>query len=231
MTFDPHTIDHSRFHRSHSSASDSEPRTPDNEPLSHRSMANGFSPSYGSGHFSRDYDHATPKAKSRVAPQFNVEPPTPSANHSSGSKFAKLARNLAKDIEASQNWAGGTVKDNAVHSTTRQSKKSKGTPRKVFQNIANNLSVDEVEEIPPSYSKRSTQRSGMNYDADTKRQTSRRDDKSYSQTVQLPDVTGLTSAVGSPPRKDLDWRIYSGRSDSDAVEGTLPSFYLHIKID
>ncbi len=171
---------------------------------------------------SHDYDHPTPKAKSRIAPQFNVEPPTPSANHSSGSKFAKLARNLAKDIEASHNWVGGTVKDGGVHSTTRQSKKSKGTPRKVFQNIANNLSVDEVEEIPPSYSKRSSQRSGIHHEVDAKRQTSRRDEKSCSQNVQLPDVTGLTSAVGSPPRKDLDWRTYSGRTDSDAVEGTFP---------
>ncbi|KAH8114583.1 centrosome microtubule-binding domain of Cep57-domain-containing protein [Phellopilus nigrolimitatus] len=79
-----------------------------------------------------------------------------------------------------------------------------------------------VSPYPPSKGKARSGTSSATKNADLKPlDTPRYNDKSRSRIINLPDVTGLTSAVGSPPRKDMEWRNYAGGDNGDQAEVQL----------
>lgn len=155
-------------------------------------------------HLPAEYD-LTPKAitKTKQPPSFNVQPPTPSIaadTTEGGSKFSRLARGLARDISANKSSVNQEYKREASRRAT-SSKKSRSS-RVPFQDVENTTKSSALKAAADLY----------------------KFDSSRSKGVQLPDVTGLTSAVGSPLKKDLDWRGYAGINDVEGVEGEYGSF-------
>ena len=143
----------------------------------------------------------TPKPPSKRAsvqrPEVIVQPPTPSTV---GSKFTKMAKGLARDIEAEQRsiWGaairdGDKEEDIRAQSTVRERKgKSRGGgERNPFSDIGNALN------------------SGMRNRKGTPR----------APVVHLPDVTGLTSAVASPAKNGLDYYGYEAEEEPRETEG------------
>ena len=160
-------------------------------------------------------DIPTPKPRSKRAviqqPEVVVQPPTPST---AGSKFTKMARGLARDIEAEQRRVWGAAirhgdedGDVLAQSTVRERKaKPRGNgkgERNPFNDIANSLAAGAWE------------RKGL----------------PKASKVHLPDVTGLTSAVASPAKNGLDYYGYEGGEEPREAEGAFLSFVLiHIVI-
>ena len=138
-------------------------------------------------------------------PEVMVQPPTPST---AGSKFTKMARGLARDIEAEQRTIWGTAirhgNDNGdvlAQSTLRERKaKPRGEERNTFNDIGNSLGAGVRE-------RKATPRAPK---------------------VHLPDVTGLTSAVASPAKNGLDYYVYEGCEEPQEAEGkflSVPSIH------
>lgn len=73
------------------------------------------------------FDIPTPRAKShsRVHPHVNVQPPTPS---NASSKFTKMAKGLAKDIENERERLQNRAEEDAVPTPSREKSRSKGNP-------------------------------------------------------------------------------------------------------
>lgn len=59
-----------------------------------------------------------------------------------------------------------------------------------------------------------------------------RHEPSQSKVVNLPDVTGLTSVLGSPPRKKQEWRTYVGGDGGEHAEGTyiISRTWIHLTV-
>jgi hypothetical protein len=153
-------------------------------------------------------DIPTPKPRSKrnhaqAQPEVTVQPPTPSTG---GSRFTKMARGLARDIEAEQKslWSeavrgsAGNDEDVLAHSTVHQRRgKHRAADRNPFSDIGNATGVNMVPIVG------------------TRRGTPR------APKVHLPDVTGLTSAVASPAKTGLDHYEYEGGEAPREAEGTL----------
>lgn len=213
VSFDPAAISHSRgfdrSHRSNMSRTYSLPgmegyRMEQHRSNSHINSQSHFSPPRSSQtrrasqHFSPSYD-LTPRARSKTKqPSFNVQPPTPSMAFDAtdgSSKFGRLAKGLARDMGANQS---GMMQEHRKEANrrTKPTKKSRSN-RVPFQDVENTTKSPALKAAAELYSQ----------------------DFSRSRGVQLPDVTGLTSAVGSPLRKDLDWRGYKEDDGGEDVEG------------
>lgn len=162
-----------------------------------------------SGEHDNENDLPTPKPRSKrnpaPQPEVTVQPPTPS---SAGSRFTKMARGLAKDIEAEQKsiWSegirSGAGADPLAQSTMRDHKaKPRGTAvttdRNPFSDIGNALNT------------------GARMNVKERRSTPR------TSKVHLPDVTGLTSAVASPAKTGLDHYGYEGDEEPREAEGRI----------
>ncbi|KAH7925868.1 hypothetical protein BV22DRAFT_1088163 [Leucogyrophana mollusca] len=190
------------------------PRRPRNVParLSHRAVSDNFDPQGYPSHSpqrvaSSSKKTLTPKPRKmstvsfdpdatslrRNTPQpasyqpvLHVQPPTPS---SAGSKFTKMARSLARDVQEEQSlWQGdggmadaSTARKSSTSSANRQPpNKSRRHP---LHNIVNRSDVE----------------SGFDAGGIGQSATKLPKDK-----VHLPDVTGLTSAVISPAKPSVD---------------------------
>lgn len=163
-----------------------------------------FQPSPQRSAHEAENDIPTPKPRSKRAyvrpqPDVVIQPPTPS---STGSRFTKMARGLAKDIEAEQKsiWSEAVNKDRdtLAHSTVHERRGSdRNGPRiarNPFSDIGNSLGAD----------------------------ASVKDRKGTPRTskIHLPDVTGLTSAVASPAKNGLIYYGYEGGEESKEAEST-----------
>ncbi|OBZ71751.1 hypothetical protein A0H81_08633 [Grifola frondosa] len=134
----------------------------------------------------------------------NPKPPTPlTANNS---RFTKLARGLTKEIEEEQtraiNHPSSRYKPVVGQGTIRESRAGKqNMERNPFRDIVNhvNVTVNPVPTPPKSARSRTP----------------------FKSRVHLPDVTGLTSAVGSPLRAGLEYYGY------DAKEAGEHEAHLH----
>ena len=71
------------------------------------------------------FDVPTPRAKSRskMHPQVTVQPPTPS---NASSKFAKMAKGLAKDIESERERLQNRAEEDMAPTPSRERSRSKG---------------------------------------------------------------------------------------------------------
>ncbi|KIJ60268.1 hypothetical protein HYDPIDRAFT_117349 [Hydnomerulius pinastri MD-312] len=110
-----------------------------------------------------------------VHPHVNVQPPTPST---SGSRFTKMARGLARDVrQAHDQWqVDDTAEDPVPPAST-------SAHRSMAKDVTNRTVADMTGEI---------------------NHASRASRKSSRGRVHLPDVTGLTNAVVSPAKGNLD---------------------------
>lgn len=164
-------------------------------------------------------DIPTPKPRSKrthaqAHPEVTVQPPTPSTG---GSRFTKMARGLARDIEAEQRslWSeairGSADKEEDVlaHSTVHQRRgkhRSGAVDRNPFSDIGNAIGVSTISNVG------------------TRKGTPR------APKVHLPDVTGLTSAVASPAKIGLDHYEYEGGEAPREAEGTHLPFAISILV-
>jgi len=73
------------------------------------------------------FDIPTPRAKlrSKMHPQVTVQPPTPS---NASSKFAKMAKGLAKDIESERERLQNRAEEDMAPTPLREKSRSKGNP-------------------------------------------------------------------------------------------------------
>ena len=184
-------------------------------------VGNTFSPKRPRGlqnstHMIASEDELTPRARINSR-SFNiaVNPPTPSI----GSQFSKMARDLAKDIEASQRQVTEAAQPNSnrnlTHSTSKQSRNFQRNP---LHDIAN-------QQPPDRHKTRSSSPVALDIEEDpSRRNRSMRPRSNTSvlrgnEKVQLPDLTGLTSVVGTPLKSHNEWRKYAlGGGDGD-IEG------------
>lgn len=134
-------------------------------------------------------------------PEVQVQPPTPS---SSDSRFTKMAKGLARDIEAEQRSMWGAALREAdgdvsviAQSTVRDRKKQ---PRAVDKNPFKNIG--------------SATGAGMKSKSATPK----------AAKVHLPDVTGLTSAIASPARPGISHQGYEGDHVTKQAESMLHIF-------
>lgn len=112
---------------SHATFSPKRPRNPQAfvSPRTERSNGTRNGISHSPGRVS--FDIPTPRAKSRskVHPQVNVQPPTPT---DASSRFAKMAKGLAKDIESERERVQNRVEQDVAPTPVRERSRSKGNP-------------------------------------------------------------------------------------------------------
>ena len=141
-----------------------------------------------------------PKHFSRKA-DVTMQPPTPTSMGSPPSKFSKIAQDLAKDIEAGERLAS------SIAQTERARRKK---PRKP---TAHDTTIrSEVSNVQPA-TRRSNHQSGNN-----EPRSRNNNNDARARSIHLPDVTGLTSAIGSPTKSQQDWRKYEGKGNSEAMD-------------
>lgn len=134
-----------------------------------------------------------------IEPEVNVLPPTP-PNEESASRFTRMARGLAREIEEqSRHDAHRRDRDREMaQNTVRRPSRGNRVPLRSV--------VSELQDNPPprprSAGSRTPHRSGR---------------------VYLPDVTGLTSAVASPAKLGLDYRSYDARDDREIDGKAAPN--------
>lgn len=131
----------------------------------------------------------TPVRRHVSQPQVNVQPPTPSAT---SSKFTRMARGLAKDVHEAQAEDAALLQNQSQTTTTprvalagsrRASMKHHDALKQPLHDVLDHSAVDiNVEVAPPNRSLRKASRGRVN----------------------LPDLTGLTSAVVSPAKANLE---------------------------
>jgi hypothetical protein len=144
-----------------------------------------------------------PKHYSRKA-DVTVQPPTPTSMGSPPSKFSRIAQDLAKDIETGERLVSSVMnaeksrrkqqlrsRKAATHDTTIRSDAQQPARR------ANNQPATRTANDAPS----------QNIDP-------------RARSLHLPDVTGLTSAIGSPMKNRQDWRKYEGKGNTEGMNGS-----------
>lgn len=148
----------------------------------------------------------TPVRRHVSQPQVNVQPPTPSAT---SSKFTRMARGLAKDVHEAQAEDAALLQNQSQTTTTprvalagsrRASMKHHDALKQPLHDVLDHSAVDiNVEVAPPNRSLRKASRGRVN----------------------LPDLTGLTSAVVSPAKANLERYGIKTASSSKEVESRL----------
>ncbi|KAG2065035.1 hypothetical protein BDR04DRAFT_1145580 [Suillus decipiens] len=148
---------------------------------------------------------ATPVRRHVSQPQVNIQPPTPSA---SSSKFTRLARGLAKDVheaqaeeaELFQNKSQTTTIPRAAPAGSRRASTKHHDVKQPLHDAVDHSAVDVNVESA---------------------QTSRSFRKASKGRVNLPDLTGLTSAVISPAKANLERYGIKTAGSSKEVESRL----------
>ncbi|KAG2365161.1 hypothetical protein BDR07DRAFT_1399588 [Suillus spraguei] len=148
---------------------------------------------------------ATPVRRHVSQPQVNIQPPTPSA---SSSKFTRLARGLAKDVheaqaedaELFQNKSQTTTIPRAAPVGSRRASTKHHDVKQPLHDVVDHSAVDVNVESA---------------------QTSRSFRKASKGRVNLPDLTGLTSAVVSPAKTNLERYGIKTAGSSKEVESRL----------
>ncbi|KAG2034860.1 hypothetical protein BDR03DRAFT_963866 [Suillus americanus] len=147
---------------------------------------------------------ATPVRRHVSQPQVNVQPPTPSA---SSSKFTRMARGLAKDVHEAQAEDAALFQNQSQTTTTsraapagsrRASMKHHDALKQPLHDVVDHSAIDvEIAQTSRSFRKASRGR------------------------VNLPDLTGLTSAVVSPAKANLERYGIRTSGSSKEVESRL----------
>ncbi|KZT64268.1 hypothetical protein DAEQUDRAFT_718247 [Daedalea quercina L-15889] len=141
------------------------------------------------------YDHYQQSLSyAQVDPKVKVHPATPSS--ANGSKFTKLARGLAQEIEAEQGRRNGARHVRGLsgtpiaQSTVRSPRVAlDAKERSPFKDVANQVPAPTPRSVKPR--------------------------TPFKSRVHLPDVTGLTSAILSPARARLDYQKYDRQEDGE----------------
>ncbi|TDL22091.1 hypothetical protein BD410DRAFT_788773 [Rickenella mellea] len=196
----------------HSTNSDSTPGGRHSHHLDHRDPSPFSSSPFVSALASK------PKQYPRK-PALNVQPPTPSTggSGSGSSKFTKMAKDIAKEIETSQRNTDASIRERGekvtIRSTAKPVKLRKQLPeRNPFQDLLNNLSISTQQATNPS---NTTMLPPARHPRSKRLSASR---IRTSDKVQLPDVTGLTSAVGSPAKQSLECWRYPNDYETGEIE-------------
>ncbi|KAG1743245.1 uncharacterized protein EDB91DRAFT_1126491 [Suillus paluster] len=156
----------------------------------------------------RKISHSVSFDVDATPPQVNIQPPTPSA---SSSKFTRMARGLAKDVHDAQAEDAALFQNQSQTTTTttprvapagsrRVSTKHHDALKQPLHDVADHSAVDVNVEIS---------------------QTNRSFRKASRGRVNLPDLTGLTSAVVSPAKANLERYGIKTASSSKEVESRL----------
>ncbi|KAH9841344.1 uncharacterized protein C8Q71DRAFT_853748 [Rhodofomes roseus] len=132
-------------------------------------------------------------------PEVKVHPATPSSVNSS--KFTKLARGLAQEIEAEQGQRNSARQGRGPNGAPIAQSTVRG-PRVALIAKERNPFKDVANQVPASALKFAKPKTP------------------FKNRVHLPDVTGLTSAVLSPARARLDYQRYDRKEDGE-VEARL----------
>lgn len=143
---------------------------------------------------------ATPVRRYVSQPQVNVQPPTPSA---SSSKFTRMARGITKDVHEAQ------AEDAALF----QNQSHTNTPPRTVPSGSRRVSVKPQQAVHDIID-----HSAIDINAETS-QTSRAFRRASRGRVNLPDLTGLTSAVVSPAKANLERYGIKTAGSSKEVEG------------
>ncbi|TFK38989.1 hypothetical protein BDQ12DRAFT_735193 [Crucibulum laeve] len=140
------------------------------------------------------------QSSSSVArPEVRLQPPTPS---STSSKFTRMARGIAKEIEAEQ-WHSDDQR--RVYNRQEEGSRPASAPvsgsaeRNPFHDAANHDTSNVVRPTPRRALVKGTPRG----------------------KVHLPDVTGLTSAVESPAKLSTNYQSYRADDKSRDAEARL----------
>lgn len=147
---------------------------------------------------------ATPVRRYVSQPQVNVQPPTPSA---SSSKFTRMARGITKDVHDAQAEDAELFRNQSHINTTLRAAPS--TSRRV--------SSRHHELKQPVQD--GVDHGAIDANADMS-QTSRSFRKASRGRINLPDLTGLTSAVVSPAKANLERYGIKTAGSSKEVEGS-----------
>lgn len=81
--------------------------------------------SHSPGRVSFDIPTPRPKTRSKMHPQVTVQPPTPS---NASSKFSKMAKGLAKEIESERDRLQSRTDEDVAPTPLREKSRSKGNP-------------------------------------------------------------------------------------------------------
>ncbi|KAI0345710.1 hypothetical protein BDW22DRAFT_1353291 [Trametopsis cervina] len=128
-----------------------------------------------------------------IEPEVNVLPPTPPSEENT-SKFTRLARGLAKEIEDEQSRQSTTEGKPAYAQSTLREKHSRTDSNKVpLRSVLSDLQDPRVQG-PARTAGARTPLKGK---------------------VYLPDMTGLTSVVTSPAKFGPDYLGYESKSDNE----------------
>ncbi|KAH9849526.1 hypothetical protein C2E23DRAFT_737239 [Lenzites betulinus] len=123
-----------------------------------------------------------------MEPEVNLHPATPSLRERS-SKFTNLARGLAREIEEE---ADAALRDHS---------QQEGTPKAYYR--ATNTT------------KPKRQKSSLHGRTDDKSERTLHPTTPFKQRVHLPDVTGLTSAIASPAKVDVEFYGYDSKATTE----------------
>ncbi|THH31182.1 hypothetical protein EUX98_g2995 [Antrodiella citrinella] len=173
--------------------------TPHRTPRSGKRAEPGISATPARERSQQSLSYATIRHSMIDEPTVHVHPPTPSQADGS-SKFTKFAKGITAELQAENQVRRGANEKvtNVAQSTMRRRPQTTSRPaQSPFRDGATRASVDP-------------DRSGKHFGS-----------KSFSKVkVHLPDVTGLTSAVGSPTKLATGYFLYDANEDGD-VEAQL----------
>lgn len=129
-------------------------------------------------------------------------PPTPPGNENANTKFGNAARGLARELESHVTAM--------AQSTVRERKSAKNT-KVPLKSVVNELQEQRPIHAPAprNVGSRTPYRNGKLY---------------------LPDLTGITSAVGSPMKLGLEYKVYDGRDDRE-IDGGCSDIVHYREVD
>ncbi|EKM49207.1 uncharacterized protein PHACADRAFT_179304 [Phanerochaete carnosa HHB-10118-sp] len=141
----------------------------------------------------------TPRSRSRgsyvhqslsyapLEPEVNILPPTPPGDENTNAKFVNVARGLAKEFESHQG---------AIAQSTMRDRKNAKNAKMSLKNVMSDLQEQRPTHtsVPRGAAVRTPYKNGKLY---------------------LPDVTGITSAVGSPMKLGMEYQGYNGKEDRE----------------
>lgn len=156
--------------------------------------------------------HSVSALYGHTEPEVQITPATPSLHQSrrerqqadDSSKFTTMARGLAREIEAEA--------DAAMKRSVRQAA-AEATPRAAYHHSTIPARKHQHQRSPLKQMVVGEKSDRMSFAATP-----------FRKSVQLPDVTGLTSAVASPAKVDVEFYGYDPRNTTEA-EGMCEHVY------
>lgn len=138
-------------------------------------------------------------SQSPLQPEVNVHPATPSLKErDQSSKFTNLARGLAREIEEE------------ADAVLRNNERQDATPKAYHHST--------IASKPKG-------RSPLRGMASAKADRTLHPSTPFKSRVHLPDVTGLTSAIASPAKVDVEFYGYDPKETTEHEGNGLPSFH------